>query len=149
MESFNVSIVSTSNPAVSLENPAIVNILDNDEAVIGFTQDVYEITEGSGKARVEVGLLSGKTAVPVTVSFTTNAGTAGEDDFDAKTMDITFEPGETEKWVEIDITDDNLLEPTESFGVSLVSSSVEAVKLGNPSSVNILDNDGKYVLIIE
>ena len=64
-------------------------------------------------------------------------------------MDITFEPGETEKWVEIDITDDNLLEPTESFGISLVSSSVEAVKLGNPSSVNIFDNDGKYVLIIE
>jgi hypothetical protein len=64
-------------------------------------------------------------------------------------MDITFEPGETEKWVEIDITDDNLLEPTESFGVSLVSSSVDAVKLGNPSSVNILDNDGKYILVIE
>ncbi|CAB4044736.1 aggregation factor core MAFp3, isoform C, partial, partial [Paramuricea clavata] len=67
MESFNVSLVSTSNPAVSLENPATVNILDNDEAVIGFTQDVYEIIEGSGKARVKVGLLSGETAVPVTV----------------------------------------------------------------------------------
>ena len=62
-------------------------------------------------------------------------------------MDITFEPGETEKWVEIDITDDNLLEPTESFGVSLVSSSVDAVKLGTPSSVNILDNDGNFFFI--
>ena len=77
-------------------------------------------------------------------SFQTTQGTAGEDDFVSKTMDVTFEPGEQEtKYIEIEITDDDLLEPTESFGVSLVSSSVEAVKLGKPSSVNIVDNDGK------
>jgi hypothetical protein len=40
-----------------------------------------------------------------------------------------------------------LLEPTESFGVSLVSSSVEDVKLGSPSTVNILDNDGIYFIL--
>ena len=63
-------------------------------------------------------------------------------------MDITFAPGQKEtKWVEIDVIDDDLLEPTESFEVSLTSSSVEDVKLGKPSTVNILDNDGNYVLI--
>ncbi len=63
-------------------------------------------------------------------------------------MDITFAPGQKEtKWVDIDVIDDDLLEPTESFEVSLTSSSVEDVKLGKPSTVNILDNDGNYVLI--
>ena len=78
-------------------------------------------------------------------SFTTTEGTAGKDDFVSKTVNATFEAlGQETKWIEIDITDDDLLERTESFGVSLVSSSVKAVKLGEPSTVNVLDNDGNW-----
>jgi hypothetical protein len=46
----------------------------------------------------------------------------------------------------IPIIDDLLVEPTERFKVNMVSSSVPAVKLGEPAAVNILlkDNDGKY-----
>jgi hypothetical protein len=45
----------------------------------------------------------------------------------------------------IPIIDDHLVEPTEKFKVNLVSSSEPSVKLGEPTSVNILlkDNDGK------
>ena len=37
------------------------------EAIIGFTQEVYEAAEDVGRARVGVGFLSGEVAVPVTV----------------------------------------------------------------------------------
>ncbi len=70
--------------------------------------------------------------------------TATGQDFVPKEFDVTFAPGETgPKSVEIDVLDDDLLENTEAFRLSLISSSVPAVKLGKPSSVNIVDNDGK------
>lgn len=83
----------------------------------------------------------------ILLSFATNSGTAGDEDFASKTTNMTFQPGERQtQFIEVDITDDDLLEPTESFGVSLLSSSVEAVKLGKPSVVEILDNDGNCTI---
>ena len=55
---------------------------------------------------------------------------------------MTFQPGETRKQIEIEVVDDLKVEPTESFVLSLASSS--SAILGEPSSVNIIDNDGKY-----
>jgi hypothetical protein len=55
---------------------------------------------------------------------------------------VTFQPGETRKQIEIEVVDDLKVEPTESFVLSLASSSPAI--LGEPSSVNIIDNDGKY-----
>lgn len=69
--------------------------------------------------------------------------TADAQDFVPKEFDVTFAPGETgPKSIEIDVLDDDSLENTEAFQVSFISSSVPAVKLGQPSSVNIVDNDG-------
>ena len=72
--------------------------------------------------------------------------TAGHEDYVPKTEDITFQAGETgPKTMRISIIDDRVVEPTERFKVNLVSSSDPAVKLGEPTSVNIIlkDNDGK------
>ena len=81
-----------------------------------------------------------------TSRLTTEPLTAGKDDYVPQTVDITFEAGETgPKMMTIPIIDDHLVEPTEKFKVNLVSSSEPSVKLGEPTSVNILlkDNDGK------
>ena len=73
--------------------------------------------------------------------------TAGAQDFVPKEFDVTFAPGETgPKSIEIGVLDDDSLENAEEFQVSLISSSVPAVKLGQPSSVNIVDNDGNTPL---
>ena len=73
----------------------------------------------------------------------TSPGTASGEDFKEKTVDVVFEAGETgPKVVEFEIVDDSLVENTESFTVTL-DSTASAVKLGEPSTVNILDNDGK------
>ena len=70
--------------------------------------------------------------------------TADEDDFDSTPKDVTFQPGETgPKYVNIDLVDDTDYEPTEKFTVSLSSNS--RVVLGGPSTVNIQDDDRKYL----
>ncbi|CAB3991627.1 Matrilin-3, partial, partial [Paramuricea clavata] len=65
-EAFQVALKDPSYP-IQIGQPATVNILDNDEAVIGFTKDVYQISEDAGKAIVGVSFLSGEAAFPVTV----------------------------------------------------------------------------------
>lgn len=79
-----------------------------------------------------------------TFSLTTNSGSATDDDFVAKSVDVTFQPKETgPKYIDIDLIDDLLVEQTESFNVSLSLSSDKPIQLGDPATVNILDNDGK------
>ena len=68
-------------------------------------------------------------------------GTADSDDFIATVQNVTFQLGETQKQIEIELVDDQRVEDTESFILSLASSS--PVILGEPSSVNIIDDDGK------
>ena len=59
-------------------------------------------------------------------------------------MDVTFQPGEKgPKSVVFDIVDDPLVESIEYFDVSFASSTSSAVKFGESSTINIIDNDGK------
>ncbi|CAB4038687.1 cellobiohydrolase A (1,4-beta-cellobiosidase A), partial [Paramuricea clavata] len=75
----------------------------------------------------------------------TSPASASDKDFVSRTVNVTFNPGETgPKEVEFEIIDDPLVENTESFSVSVVSTSVSGVISGEPATVNILDNDGNY-----
>ncbi len=75
------------------------------------------------------------------VSVTTSPKTAGDDDFQARTMDVTFQPGETgPKSIPINTVDDDVIEPREEFTVTLSSSS-PGVTVGEPATVFIKDND--------
>lgn len=63
-------------------------------------------------------------------------------DFTGVSRTITFQPGESGPIsVEIDVEDDAQIESTEAFQVALSDPSY-AVRVGQPTSVNILDNDG-------
>jgi hypothetical protein len=82
----------------------------------------------------------------ITYNFriTPKSDTADKDDFDSTPKDVTFQAGETgPKYVNIDLIDDTDYEPTEKFTVSLSSNS--RVVLGGPSTVNIQDDDRKYL----
>ena len=106
--------------------------------VINFTQSVYNANEGR-KALIGISVTQSKVIAPLTVSIHPSPATADNDDFFASVQNVTFQPGETQKQIEIEIVDDQKVEPTESFVLSLASSS--RTKLGEPSSVNIIDND--------
>lgn len=72
---------------------------------------------------------------------TASPKTAGDDDFGPKTIDVTFGPGDTgPKSIPINIIDDDDVETTEEFTVSLSSSS-PGVTVGEPATVLIKDND--------
>lgn len=69
-------------------------------------------------------------------------------DFSNETIEITFNPGETEKTVFIEIIPDCIREGTESFNLTLSldsAASVLGITLGNPSEAvaEIGDTDGK------
>jgi len=80
----------------------------------------------SGGALVFPVTLSWRVPSTVTVDFTTTDGsaTAGAD-YRATTGTLTFAPGETAKSIRVDVLDDEINEPEESFGLVL-SRSVDA-----------------------
>ena len=75
-------------------------------------------------------------------SVTTSTSTAENADFLGVTTSVTFSTGETgPKSIIIDLVDDLVVEPPETFTVALTSSS--PLTLGPAASVNIIDNDSK------
>lgn len=75
-------------------------------------------------------------------SLQTSPNTASLSDYSKISVPVTFLPGESgPKYVEINITDDELLEDKEKFTVFLTSN-VPRVSVGRPASVEIIDNEG-------
>ena len=59
-------------------------------------------------------------------------------------MDLTFNSGDTNQTVMIPIVDDNVVESTESFTVSLTTGDTSAVTLSSSTTtVTIQDEDSK------
>jgi hypothetical protein len=81
----------------------------------------------------------------VTYATADGTGKAGSD-YTATSGTVTFQPGETVKWVSVPVLDDRTSEPTESFTVSL-SNPTGGVALGSPRTTTVTINDddmGKY-----
>ena len=77
----------------------------------------------------------------LTNRVTASPNTAGNDDFSPKTVNVTFQPGETgPKAVPFNIIDDDAVEPNEEFTLTMSSSS-PGVTVGEPATVVIKDND--------
>lgn len=77
----------------------------------------------------------------IVFSLETQPGTAGNADFTGISRSVTFQPGQASASVEIDITDDTIVEPTETFQVAMKDPSY-TVQMGQPTTVNIIDDDG-------
>ncbi len=82
--------------------------------------------------------LSNPSVTPVTVDYTTTAGTAGAGgDFTAVFGTLTFAPGETTKLVRVPILNDDSAESTETF----------TVNLSNATGATIADGEGEATII--
>ena len=69
------------------------------------------------------------------------------DDYSSLPLDCRLEPGDTSQCVEITITDDDLVELTESFSVSL--STVATLEIVQDTAVvYIEDNDSEFIVNI-
>ena len=73
-----------------------------------------------------------------------NNVTGGGVDYDSGPYSVTFTAGQTSATINIPINDDNILENTENFAVTIVMGELPTdVTRGDPGSatVNIIDND--------
>lgn len=97
------------------------------------------ISEGNGDAWVWV-YLSGISAVPVTVDYTTEGGgtaTPGAD-YTPKSGTLTFAPGQTEQRISIPIANDGITEDAESI----------VIQLSNPTNAGLAYPNTAYPLTI-
>jgi hypothetical protein len=90
------------------------------------------VNENAGTATFTV-TLSAPSASPVTVAYSTANGTAtAPGDYTTKTATLTIPAGSTTGAIQVQITDDNVNEPTETFSVNLSS----------PTGATIADSQG-------
>lgn len=140
-ETFFVELSDATN-AVLGDDSGTVTILDDDEPLSPVRiNDVAtpEGDEGTSTATLTVSL-DFASASPVTVYWATVPGTANQNDFQAGSGTLTFQPGVTSLPLPISIVGDWSDEPNETFTVHL-SSVINGVIADADGVVTILDND--------
>ncbi len=108
---------------------------------------VSDVTVNEGQVASFLVSLSGPSATPVTVTFTTQNGTAGAPaDYGAVTQTITFAPGETSQTVNVNTVADGVFEGNESFTVTLTN--IDGAVPSDPEGTGtILDGPAPSIVI--
>jgi len=146
IESQESLTVVLSNPtgsgaALGASNTAVVNIID-DDASFSFYYDHWNTQENWGYASINV-IRHGYTGTTMTVDLSTVAGSAQPgQDYQPLQTTLTFGVGETSKWVNLSLVNDNVVEGMETLNVVL-SNPTGGAKLGPISTavVNIANDD--------
>ncbi|BFP39785.1 hypothetical protein FGF1_06300 [Flavobacteriaceae bacterium GF1] len=159
-EGYFVNLLSTTNPLVAINTPQATGTILDDDLVPGtgiqFDNTNIIVTEGTNAfARFTVSLI-GNIAENVTVDFVSNDGTALDgSDYSTDSGTIVFTPTEKSFDIDIQIIDDNIIEPTEEFTVVL-SNVVSNFGIGfvdgnttNTATGTILDDDSDPSLGIQ
>ena len=149
-EAFTVTLSNVqSNIGVGILGPDTANgtINDDDATGSGVAFDATSVTVREGTDAFARFTVSFNGAIQpgqdVTVDYATNDGTATDgSDFNAQTGTITFNSTSTSFDIDVPITDDSVIEPTEAFTVTLsnVQSNIGVGILG-PDTANGTIND--------
>ncbi len=146
-ETFGVRLSAPTNGEIGHEEVA-VTILDNDthsELAIG--RGVV-VPEGAGRARFTVSLHPVRsTEVRVDYATADVTATAGAD-YNAASGTLVFEPGATQRTVDVTIVDDALVEPSETFRLNLDGANGDAVIVESTATGTIIDDDGTSALVV-
>jgi hypothetical protein len=107
-----------------------------------FSTAATNVSEGAGKLTVTINR-TGDTTGTANVNVATADGTATQKgDYTIRLAQITFNPGETSKTVDVFITDDGYVEGPESFTIGLSSPTGDFTLDGTSTqTVTITDND--------
>jgi solute carrier family 8 (sodium/calcium exchanger) len=137
----------TEAKAVEMTNIISKNGEDVKEAqVVNFKASAYSVLENAGKIVTMVTRSSGDGKLQVDYSTEGVTANAGEDYIETSGI-LVFEPGETEKAIEVEIIDDDEPEEDEMFLVKLANPRPNA-KLGSEGMtiVTIIDDDDPGLL---
>jgi hypothetical protein len=124
--------------------------LSTSSSSVQFNATSYVVSESAGSFVVNV-TRTGNTANAVTINYATNNGTAEKpSDYTNSSGTLQFAAGETQKSFVVPITDDLLVERTETFNVVLSAPGVGAFE-GSPftSTISILDDDKPLIALDE
>ena len=147
-ETFLVELTNAAN--ATIDNALGLGTITNDDAAPTLTISDVTVTEGdTGSTNaVFTVTLSGATALPATVAFTTANGTAtAGTDYTTTAATLTFAVGTTSQQITVPVLGDTLNEPTETFFVNLGTTTNATVADGQGLGT-ILDNDGAPTLAI-
>ena len=145
-ETFSVNLSSpSSNATIGSPSSAVVTIIDDDSgtSTIQFSAANYFANESAGSVAITV-VRSGGSQLAASANYaTTNGSAQAGSDYTGTFGTVAFAPGETQKTINVAISDDALIEGDETFKITLSNPSVGAM-LGSPSSatITIVDNDG-------
>jgi hypothetical protein len=136
-EIFDVTLTAPSN--ATLADATGVGTIVDDELLPVIDIDEPTAPEGSGSIVFTVSL-SHQSASPVTVDWTTAAGTAtnGTDYFDTNGT-VLFAPLDTSETVEITVNDDGTFENDETMAVNL--SNASGAPIGDAQGIGTIAND--------
>ena len=134
--------LSSATGATIADGVGLATIRDNDAAPKLTINDVTVIEKNTTTVDAKFAVkLSAASAVPVTVEFSTAAGSATEGaDYQSSQGTITFNPGETSKTITIVTNGDLLCEANEVFFVNLTNS-MEAAILDHQGRVTTKNDD--------
>lgn len=111
---------------------------------VQFASSTFGTSETGPTAAVTV-TRTGNSDAQATVNYATTNGTAvAGEDYTAATGTLTFSPGENVKTFTIPVTDDDVVEPTETINVALSGvAPADGASLGAPNAtvVGLFDND--------
>ena len=130
-ETFTVTLSSPSGATLA-DDTATGTITEDD---LPPTLSVMDTTVEEGETARFTVKLSGESAQTVTVSYSTANQTAtGGSDYDTNTGSgtVTFDPGVTEKTIEVETLEDMVDEPDETFTVTL----------SGPTNATLFDDEG-------
>ncbi len=151
-ETFRVTLSNPSPGAiVGTPGSSIVTIIDDDiRSIIQFSPANYTVAENGSSVNLTVtASRQGNPNDILTVKYQTISGTAAQGtDFTSSSDTLTFNAGETQKTINVPITNDTLIESTESFVVSLSEPGPgAAIGTNSGATVDIADDDSPTATI--
>ncbi|MCP4597186.1 Calx-beta domain-containing protein [Neptuniibacter sp.] len=134
-ESFQLNLTNVTNGVIN-DAGATVTIADDEHSI-----DITDVSVNEGDGSVTLTITRTGTANSTTVEYSTadNDAEAGSD-YVATDGTLTFEQGETEKTLDIDIIDDNTQEENETFFFNLANAITAHIE-ENQVEVTIRDDE--------
>jgi hypothetical protein len=119
-ESYTVQLSNPVGGALA-DATGVGTIFDNDPPPTVSVSDVVRAEGDSGTRTMSFKLeLSAASGKQVKVTFETSNGSAvAPSDYTAKTVTVTFAPGQTVRWIPVVINGDTVVEPNQTFFVTL------------------------------
>jgi hypothetical protein len=149
-EAFAVQL-SEAVGATILTSSATATILNDDPVfTINSPEGVLEGDEGTKTIRFTVTLTNPNPGATTQVTYATGNGSANAStdtvtgDYIAQTGTLTFEPGETTKFIDVVINGDTVGEIDETFTVTLSNPQNAAVVAGSSVGTGTILNDAKF-----